>query len=272
MIGAGTVLTGSTPVYDLVQRRDHQADGRPSARHSRRRRRRAGRARGHRRARAPSGACRSPRRSSSSTATRAPTRARSSKRGSGRRLDRRSTRALVDIDSTTGREGDGGPLAGATTCAAAAARSTSSRVDDDALQRHRDGRVERRPTVVLLDALRLRAAVLSEPRRRRSALRPRIVRREGHSRGAGGGGRAAARATANARRPAVRRRRRARQRRRAARERRGAGGCRFLVNGEPTDNRLGAGDARHPASEAARRAAAPRTRRFPSSASRRSTS
>ena len=49
------------------------------------------------------------------------------------------------------------------------------------------------PEVVLLDALRLRAAVLSEPRRRRPALRARRLRREGDSGGAGRGRRTAAR-------------------------------------------------------------------------------
>ena len=49
VIAAGTVLTGSTPVYDLVRGEIIQADGRSAARRARRRRGRAGRARGHRR-------------------------------------------------------------------------------------------------------------------------------------------------------------------------------------------------------------------------------
>ena len=48
-------------------------------------------------------------------------------------------------------------------------------------------------------------------------------------------------------------------------------GCRFLINGEPTDNRLGRPRAASCGSSCAR-PAGPRTRRFPSSASRRSTS
>ena len=47
VIAAGTVLTGSTPVYDLVKGDDHQADRGSPARRSGRRRRRAGRARRH---------------------------------------------------------------------------------------------------------------------------------------------------------------------------------------------------------------------------------
>ena len=47
VVAAGTVLTGSTPVYDLVRGEIIQPDRRSSARHSRRRRRRARRARGH---------------------------------------------------------------------------------------------------------------------------------------------------------------------------------------------------------------------------------
>ena len=84
------------------------------------------------------------------------------------------------------------------------------------------------------------------------AVRPRRVRRQGHSRGAGRGGRAAARQRRTPRRPAVRRRRGARQRRRRAGEPSRLRASRFLINGEPTDNRLGRCDARRAAAQAAR--------------------
>ena len=68
-------------------------------------------------------------------------------------------------------------------------------------------------------------------------LRARIVRCQGHHRGAdrGGGTLAAGR---NLRRAAVRRRRRARQPGGEGGEREAAPGCRFLVNGEPTENHI----------------------------------
>ena len=53
VVAAGTVLTGSTPVYDLVQRRGHQANRRPAAGRAGRRRRRPRRARGHALAKGP---------------------------------------------------------------------------------------------------------------------------------------------------------------------------------------------------------------------------
>ncbi len=62
VIAAGTVLTGSTPVYDLVNGRDHQAGSGPAAGGARGRGRRARRAGRHRGRRHASGACRSPRR------------------------------------------------------------------------------------------------------------------------------------------------------------------------------------------------------------------
>ena len=101
-------------------------------------------------------------------------------------------RQLIDIDSTTGREGEVAARAGGVSAATAATRCSSSRwrrrrrATD---QRHRRGG---RATAGVLDPLRLRAAVLPEPARGRRALRPRRLRREGHPRGAGGGGRAAA--------------------------------------------------------------------------------
>ena len=97
-------------------------------------------------------------------------------------------RGLIDIDSTTGREGEAGRwLAQQSARARLRGHRTARRWR--ALQRHRDGR----PTgsgarCGPVHALRLRAAVFSEPPGRRSPLRPRIVRREGHSGRAGGGG------------------------------------------------------------------------------------
>ena len=92
----------------------------------------------------------------------------------------------------------------------------------------------------VLDALRLRAAVLPQPRGARPAVRPRVVRRERHPGGAGGGRRAAARRAG----------RRASGSCSWSGEERGSDGARvandcaplgvkYLVNGEPTDNRLG---------------------------------
>ena len=111
------------------------------------------------------------------------------------------------------------------------------------------GSAERR----LLDAFRLRAAVLSEPRRGRSAVRPRRVRREGHSRRAGRGRRTAAPRGRVARRPGVRRRRRARQRRRADRERGGARHGVAVPDQRRADRQPARpGDARHSSAEAPR--------------------
>ena len=78
VIAAGTVLTGSTPVYDLPNGRDHQARARTAARRSPK-----APSSCPARARSPSvpgrtGACRWPRPSSSSIATTAPTPGRSS--------------------------------------------------------------------------------------------------------------------------------------------------------------------------------------------------
>ena len=70
----------------------------------------------------------------------------------------------------------------------------------------------------VLHALRLRAAVLPEPRRGRRAPRARHLRRQGHPGRAVRGGRTAARRRRDARRPAVRGRRGAGQRRRDDRQ------------------------------------------------------
>ena len=64
VIAAGTVLTGSTPVYDLPRGTIIKPERRRAARHPDRRRGRAWRARGHRWRRAATGDCRSRRRSS----------------------------------------------------------------------------------------------------------------------------------------------------------------------------------------------------------------
>ena len=119
-------------------------------------------------------------------------------------------RSLIDIDSTTGREARGGPLARR---AAARARLPRRRTAGRARLRQHP-RHDRRPAGGVLHALRLRAAVLSEPGRGWPAGRPRRLRCEGDSGGAGRGGRAAASGGRAARRAAVRRRRGARQRRR----------------------------------------------------------
>jgi len=177
------------------------------------------------------------------------------------------TRALVDIDSTTGREGEAGEWLvrylrdlgfSVTTQPVDASRfnvfavvgeptvvfSTHfdcvppffpSHIDGDrvygrgscdakgilAAQVAAADRLRRqgeRAGRHAVHALRLRPAVFPEPDRRRSSLRPRVVRRERHSRRAGRRRRTPAAERRNTRRPAVRRWRRARQRRREARE------------------------------------------------------
>ena len=99
----------------------------------------------------------------------------------------------------------------------------------------------------LLDALRLRAAVLPEPGRGRPHLRARRVRRQGHPRRAGRGGRSCC--AAKARRASACCSSSARSAAATARSARTSTrrGCRYLINGEPTDRRLGLRDARHPA-------------------------
>ena len=147
------------------------------------------------------------------------------------------TRALVDIDSTTGREGE------AARWLADYLRGRGFAVAEQPVDDTRFNVIatpQARPQLVVLSThFDCVPPFFPEPRRGRSPLRPRLVRREGHSGGAGRGGRSAAARWRNARRPAVRRRRRARQRRRARANEAAAGGCRFLIDGEPTDNRLG---------------------------------
>ena len=90
-----------------------------------------------------------------------------------------------------------------------------------------------------LDASRLRAAVFREPGRGRLAVRPRSLRREGHRRLAGGGGGNAAPARASPTSACCSSSAKSGEAmaRRAAQGL--ASGSKFLINGEPTDNRLG---------------------------------
>ena len=270
MIAAGTVLTGSTPVYDLVKGDDHQADGRSPARRARRRRGRPGRARGDGRQRARVGPV-----------------ARHAGHRQVPRFAHRHADGARSVDS-----GDVEPWI------VAHARARRHRFHDRPrgrrrplarrlparprlrrhraagrrrpLQRHRRPVGERRGRP--LDALRLRAAVLSEPARRRThrtgaascdakgILAAQVaaadrLRRDGEARvgllfvvGEERGSDGARTANEAAQRVTVSRRRRA-DRQPARRWRRAAScGCGW------------------------RRAAAPRTRRFRSWASRRSTS
>ena len=117
VVGAGTVLTGSTPVYDLVRGEIIRPTRRSAARHSRRRRRRAWRPRRHGGQGPGVGPRRSRRRSSSSTAIRGPTRARSSRRGSGSDLDRsRARRSSTSIRRRDAKD-EAGRWLSRTTCA-----------------------------------------------------------------------------------------------------------------------------------------------------------
>ena len=294
VLASGTILTGSTPIYDLPNGRIIEPSGGPLV--------------------VPEGAVvvpgtrpvtsgrrprvgprRSPRRSSSSTATSARTRAPRWSSGSGRaskpnrqfpertrlpncwglKVATSSTpaetepgpleswklavlevdappgafndkimtlafdpiafaRALINIDSTTGQEAEAGVVARARAAGARLHRrraAARSRVR----QRHRDARSARGR---VLDALRLRAAVLSEPRRRRAALRARRVRCEGHPGGAGRGRRAAARRGASGASACCSSSARSAAATARSRRTRCAPGSRFLINGEPTDNRL----------------------------------
>ena len=195
-----------------------------------------------------SGGCRWPRRSSSSIATSGPTRGRRSKHGSARRRVA-FARALIDIDSTTGRERAAGDwlarrlrARGYTRDRAAAgawllerprhARSTRTSCSRrttiacrrSSRARRRDGRLYGRGAC---DAKGILAAQVAAAERLRAERRA-------------------------ARRPAVRGRRGARQRRRRRWPSRTAPASRYLINGEPTDSRLGDGDARRAAREAAR--------------------
>ena len=157
VIAAGTVITGSTPIYDLPHERIIRPEAGPAPRRARRRRRRAGRAPGHRgsgRRVGPvardAGDREVPRRSH-----RHPHRAGT--------MDSLSlvtlSRTLIDIDSTTGREGDCGRWL------AAYLRARGYRVEEQAVS---DGRFNVLATLDdaarrVLHALRLRAAVFPEP-------------------------------------------------------------------------------------------------------------
>ena len=89
-------------------------------------------------------------------------------------------RTLVDIDSTTGREGDAaaGSPPTCVTCAGTSKSSPSRAIAFNVI-----ATLDRRGCV--LHALRLRAAVFPEPRRGRRPVRPRRLRRQGHARRAG---------------------------------------------------------------------------------------
>ena len=136
---------------------------------------------------AASGACRSRRRSSSSTATRRRRPGRRSKHGyaSDRRVRARADRHRFDDRTRAG----GRRVAGRAARGPRLPRRSPARRRRP-VQRLRAARRSRRG---LVHALRLRAAVLSERRARRRAVRPRLVRREGDSRRAGRGGRTPAR-------------------------------------------------------------------------------
>ena len=145
------------------------------------------------------------------------------------------TRALVDIDSTTAAIGDAARRRAARSERTYDAFNVIAHASGDAARHAR-----RMPVGHLLDALRLRAAVFSEPRRRRPAVRPRRLRCERDSGGAGRGGGSACGATA--RRASACCSSSARSAAATARARRtnaASGGSRFLIDGEPTDNRLG---------------------------------
>ena len=107
----------------------------------------------------------------------------------------------------------------------------------DRVQRVRHARGSARGAV---HALRLRAAVLREPSGSRRADRPRRLRRQGHPGGPGGGRGAAAPARRDARRACC-----SWSAKSAAATARAwptstrPPGVRYLINGEPTDNRLG---------------------------------
>ena len=216
-------------------RRDHQADRRPAARHPGRRGRRARRARGRQRGRAEWGL---------SLATPVIVKYRDSRTDTRTELEA-WIRCVRRVDSSPhARSSTSIPRPGEKAKPGVAGRLPAR----PRLFRHRASRsticasTSSRPSAApagrLLDALRLCAAVFPEPHRRRSAVRPRRLRREGDPGRAGG--------------------RRGRLRREGETrvgllfvvgEERGsdgakianaaADGCRFLIDGEPTDNRLG---------------------------------
>ena len=143
-------------------------------------------------------------------------------------------RELIDIDSTTGREQEAGEWL------RRSLRSLGYRVDEQpvrqrAAKRRRD---DRRAGGRALDALRLRPAALPELGSRRPAVRPRLVRREGHP---GGAGRLRSNGCAQSGETRV-------GMLFVVGEERGSDGAdvananpigsQFLINGEPTDSRL----------------------------------
>ena len=222
VIAAGTVLTGSTPVYDLVNGAIIKpAAGQPlvvpagrgggagRARGDRRRRQGVGTVAGHAGDREVSrrqdGRAHGARRRGSGRSTVA-LHARSWSTSNRRPATKaRSAAWLAGIPSRSRLFGAGAAAGGS-----GPIRAGMPRVNVIAAVGEPRGGV--------LHALRLRAAVLSQPHRRRRALWPRRVRREGHSRRASRGRGAAARGRRDAHRPGVRGRRGARQRRREGRE------------------------------------------------------
>ena len=98
-------------------------------------------------------------------------------------------RELIDIDSTTGREQEAGRVAVAQPSLARLPRRRAAGRQRPAQRRRHARFADRGP----LHALRLCAPAFRELDSRRPPVRPRLVRREGHPRRAGGGGRTAAR-------------------------------------------------------------------------------
>ena len=158
VIAAGTVLTGSTPIYDLVHGRIIRPGRGAPARGAAGRRRRARRAGGDAGLGAHVGAVArdAGHREVPGFEDRQPHRA-----GAMDPIDIVAlTRALVDIDSTTGREAEAGRWL-ARCCGSRGWSVTEQPVDGDRVQRSGDAR--RAAGRRAVDALRLRAAVLSEP-------------------------------------------------------------------------------------------------------------
>ena len=146
------------------------------------------------------------------------------------------TRALVDIDSTTGREGEAGRWL-ADYLRGRGFSVTEQAVDDERF--NVIATVGERPVVALSTHFDCVPPFFPSRLERRSHLRTRLVRCQGHSRRTGRRGRSscvgpanrgwvlcswsAKNAAAMARAPQMSR----------------SSGCRYLVDGEPTDNRLG---------------------------------
>ena len=206
----------------------------------RRRRRRAGRARGDRRRRPRVG----------------PVAGDAGHREVSRREDRRAHRAramdpvatprrarraaLVDIDSTTGREGEARRVARRRFLRERGYSVTEQPVADGRFNVF--ARLDAAAAGRVLHALRLRARRSSRAARSDGLVFGRgCVRREGHPRRAGGRGRAAARGGRDSASALlfVVGEERGSDGARVANEQAPAG-VRYLVNGEPTDNRLGA--------------------------------